>query len=75
MIGYLLKLEHHLIDPTWYKILLTIHEKTISFLNSVKNGYLAVSDLFHMFTQLSKFFTFHYHLLKSTDVWKMWLIK
>ena len=40
-----------------------------------KNGCLAASDLFHMFTQSIKFHTFHYPVLKSTDVWKMWLIK
>ena len=31
--------------------------------------------LFHMFTQLIKYYTFYYHLLKSTDAWKMWFIK
>ena len=29
-----------------------------------KNGCLAASDLFHMFTRSVKFYTFHYHLLK-----------
>ena len=32
-----------------------------------KNGYLAASSLFHMFTQAIKFYTFYYHVLKSTD--------
>ena len=30
---------------------------------------------FHMFLQSVKFYTFYYHVLKSTDVWKMWFIK
>ena len=30
--------------------------------------YLAVSVLFYMFTQSIKFYTFHYHVLNSTDV-------
>ena len=34
------------------------------------NRSLADSDLFHMFTYLIKSYTFHYHILKSTDVWK-----
>ena len=32
------------------------------------NGCLAASDLFHMFTQRIKVYTFHYDVLKSTDV-------
>ena len=40
-----------------------------------KNGCLAASDLFHMFTQSIKFYTFHCHLLKRAEVWKMWFIK
>ena len=28
-----------------------------------------------MFTQSIKFYTSHYHVLKSTDIWKMWFIK
>ena len=31
---------------------------------STRNGRLAASDLFHMFTQSIKFYTFHYHVLK-----------
>ena len=30
-----------------------------------KNGCLATSDLFHMFKQSVKLYTFHYHILKS----------
>ena len=29
---------------------------------------MAASDLFHMFTQSTKFYTFNYQVLKSTDV-------
>ena len=37
-------------------------------IKNTKNGCsVAASDLFHMFTQSTKFFTFHYHILKSTD--------
>ena len=31
-----------------------------------KNGCLAAFDLFHMFTQSIKFYTFNYHVLKET---------
>ena len=31
---------------------------------STKNGCLAASDLFNMFTQSVKFYTFHYHVLR-----------
>ena len=37
-----------------------------------KNGSLAASDLFRMFTQSGKFYTFHYHILKSTYL-KKWI--
>ena len=30
---------------------------------------LAASDLFDMFTQLIKFYTFHYHVIKGTHAW------
>ena len=36
--------------------------KNCVLLNSVKNGYLATPDLFHVFTQSMKFYTFHYHV-------------
>ena len=39
------------------------------------NGSLAASDLFPVFTQSIKLYTFHCHILKSTDVSKKWLIK
>ena len=31
---------------------------------------IAGSNLFHLFTQSIKFYTFHYHILKSTDTRK-----
>ena len=48
-------------------------EKKLCFTQFIqyKKSCLAVSDLFHMFTQSIKFYTFHYHVLKSTNVWKM----
>ena len=49
--------------------------KTMFYSVYYKNDCLAASDLFHMFTQSIKFYTFYYHVLKSTDVWKMWFIK
>ena len=36
---------------------------------------MAVSDLFHVFTKSIKFYTFYYHIVRSTDIWKMWFIK
>ena len=42
--------------------------KTEFYSVKYKNGLLVASDLFHMFTQSIKFYTFHYHILKSTDV-------
>ena len=39
-----------------------------SKINNTKNDCsVTASDLFLMFTQSIKFFTFHYHVLKSTD--------
>ena len=31
---------------------------------SAKNGWLIAFNLFHMFTQSIKFYTFHYHVLR-----------
>ena len=45
----------------------TQREKTV-LLRSVQDGCLTASDIFHMFTQSIKFYTFYYYLLKSTDV-------
>ena len=44
--------------------------KIVSYSTQYKKRYLAASDLFHMFTKLIKFYTFYYHMLKSTDVCK-----
>ena len=58
------------------KIKLMIHaEKKRVFPNSVHKCCFAVSDLFHMFTQSFKFYTFHYHVLKSKDISNMRFIK
>ena len=45
--------------------------KTVFYSIQYKNGRLAPSDFFHMFTQSIRFYTFYYHVPKSTDVWKM----
>ena len=50
------------------------HREKLFYSIHYKNGRLAASDLFHMFTQTIKFYTFYYHVLKIT-VWKMWFIK
>ena len=42
--------------------------KTKFYSNQYKNGCLAASDLFHVFTQSIKFYTFYYHVLESTDI-------
>ena len=39
------------------------------------NRSLAPSHLFLMFTQSIKFSTFHFHVLKNTDVWKKGFMK
>ena len=44
------------------------HREKMFYLIQYKNGYSAASDLFHMFTESIKFYTFYYHVLKSTDV-------
>ena len=49
--------------------------KTVFHSIQYKNGCLAASDLFHMFTESIEFYTLYYQVLKSTDVWKMWFIK
>ena len=51
------------------KIFINDREK-LSYSIQYKNGCLANSDLFHMFTQSIKFYTFYHHVLNSTDVWK-----
>ena len=49
--------------------------KTIFYSIQYKNGYLATSVPFHILTESVKLYTFHYHVLKSTDVRKMWFMK
>ena len=48
------------------KILWFTFSDTHSALFSIqyKNGWLAASELFYMFTQLIKFYTFDYHVLR-----------
>ena len=36
---------------------------------------LPASDPFSMFRQLINFYTFYFHILRSTEIWKMWFIK
>ena len=45
--------------------------KVVFYSIKYNNGDLATPDLFHVLTQSIKFYTSHYHILKSTDVWKM----
>ena len=59
---------------TELSILTILTEKNFVLLNSVEKFIgmiLAASDLFHMFAQAIKFYTFQCHILKSTDVRKM----
>ena len=44
------------------------HKEKLFYSLQQKNGGLAASHLFHMFTQSVKFYAFHYYVLKSTDV-------
>ena len=48
----------------------THREKTVFYSIHYKNGCLASSGLFRMFAQSINFYTLHYHILKSADVWK-----
>ena len=49
--------------------------KTMFYSFQYKNGYLIAFVPFHIFTESVKFSTFHYRVLKSTDVRKMWFTK
>ena len=40
----------------------THRENNVFYSIHYKNGCLAASDLFHMFTQSNKFYTFYYHI-------------
>ena len=42
--------------------------KTVLHSIQYKNGCLAASDLLHMFTESTEFYTFYYRVIKSTDV-------
>ena len=44
--------------------------KTVFYSIEYKNGCLAASDIFHMLTLQLSSYTFHYHALKSADIWK-----
>ena len=49
--------------------------KTMFYSFQYKNGYLTAFVPFHIFTESVKFSTFHYHILKSRDIRKMWFTK
>ena len=52
--------------------------KTVFYSVQYKNGWLAASDLFDVFTRLHNQLSSIIHCItriKSTDVWKMWFIK
>ena len=55
------KVNQHKLD----KINDTHRVKTVYYSFQYKNGCLVASDLFHMFTQPIKFYTFHYHVLRA----------
>ena len=55
--------------------LMILTGKNCVLFNSVQEWLLGCFWSFHMFTQSIKFYTFHYYVFKSTDVWKMWFIK
>ena len=46
----------------------THRKKIVLYSVQYKNGHFATSDIFRMFTQSIKFYTFYYHVSKSTDV-------
>ena len=56
--------ERKLDDSFLHPNLTILSGKNCVLLNSVKNGCLAASELFYLFTQSVKAFTFHYHSLK-----------
>ena len=47
------------------------HRGNLFYSYQYHSGGLAAPDLFHMFTQAIKFYAFHYHVSKSTDVWRI----
>ena len=56
-------------------LMIKIKQEKLFYSIQYKNGCLAASDLFHIFTQTIKFYRFYYHILRSTDAWKMGFIK
>ena len=48
----------------WKTLTILAGESCVLFNSGTKNGCLAASDLFHMFTQSTKFNTFHIHALR-----------
>ena len=56
----MLKLLLEDLKQSQYTILTILTGKDWCSLNSVQDGWLAASDLFDMFTQSIKFYTFHY---------------
>ena len=64
------------LSVSWFPIpAFTESGKTVFYSVKYKSGCLAASYLFHMFTQSIKFYTFHYHVLKSTHVCEVWFMK
>ena len=46
----------------------TYRENLCLYSIQYKNGCVAASDFFHMFTQSIKFYTFYNHIIKSTGI-------
>ena len=68
--------HHSPLSVSWFPIpAFTESGKIVFYSVKYKNGCLAASYLFHMFTQSIKFYTFHYHVLKSTHVCEVWFMK
>ena len=63
------------IKSAFFLFLTILTGKTMFYSVHYKNDWLAASEIFHMFTLSIKFYTFHYHILKGTDVWRRWFIK
>ena len=70
---YNLKWQHQCVQKiSIVKIFNATYRRKLFHSIEYKNAWLATSDLFYMFTQSVKFI---YHILKSSDVWKIWFIK
>ena len=57
-------IDWHCIVSSSISINDTLREKLCFTQFSIRNGWLPASDLFPMFTESIKFYTFHYHVLK-----------